>query len=1056
MTTTYVTNNVNEYTSSTTNGVTTSYQYDADGNLIAQTVGGSTTTYTYNVLNQLTAVNGPGLTASYGYDPLGNCISQTVNGVTTSDEVDPTDLGIVAATFDGSGDLTAHYTYGLGLTSQVSANGVAYYYDFNLQGSTVGITNPLGSYVSKYSYDPFGQVTTISAGSANPFTFVGQFGVSNDGSGLFDMTARSYDPSTGQFTSDDPINLAGGDTNLRRYVWNDPLNDLDPLGLQGVGTPPSNQTTPPPTPPSNQTTPPPTPPSNQTTPPPTPQKQICQIDFQYTKENGPSASITFKIVTFTFGVNSKGKFYVTVKGSYKVGGDPANSNAGPGGGACPCKCPPPKPPTPPGGPCTLAIGGDYFYVCLNNYVYSIFVAPIHIPGRDCSAQAVASALVGIFTGGILAGSGGGVVPPAVVSTENCNPQLNNMSQQAGQASNDASDPPIGTGPPVTGTDQAANAVGTNGNVSPLTFIATALGNLGLINGEGGNDGYTPAQNAQMVSTIATFDQVEADLAGIFATASGQGASLGIAGDIALLQQVNARLEAVTTAENLLFGGDANWLNTNQSATLQQWMTAFFTDAQNSSDGSGTITSAEMTQLLATTLPSTVSSSEATEFLDRWNRTVQYWSQGIFTAAQVLAGQSTDFLDIGAIQTAFNTAVNGEQQSQVNGYSDPGAEVQGALKQFESDLAGQGVCATVKLQIDQAATLTRSAFSGTLSITNSTGRGALTNVVMDINITDAQGNPANGKFFVSSPSYSGAYSVVNGNATLPDNSTGTITFTFIPDDSAAPGAPTLYRIGGTIGFTDPAGGNVSIPVFPSTITVDPQANLHLNYFLQKDVIGDDPFTPQVEPSEPAVLGLLVTNVGGGTANNLSITTAQPQIVENEKGLLDTFQIIGTQVGNQSETPSLTVNLGDIAPGQTADASFLLLSSLQGVFDNFTATFSHSDALGGTETSLISSVQTHTLIHAGDINYPNSTGATDYLVDDNPNPQDLPDTIYFSDGTTAPVNDATNAVSSPVGSSGQLSFQVTANVTSGWDYIQIPDPAQDTPSTRSSARTAPSSR
>ena len=42
---------------------------------------------------------------------------------------------------------------------------------------------------------------------------------------------------------------------------------------------------------------------------------------------------------------------------------------------------------------------------------------------------------------------------------------------------------------------------------------------------------------------------------------------------------------------------------------------------------------------------------------------------------------------------------------------------------------------------------------------------------------------------------------------------------------------------------------------------------------------------------------MTNVGGGTANNLSITTAQPQIVQNEKGLLDTFQIIGTQVGNQ---------------------------------------------------------------------------------------------------------------------------------------------------------------
>ena len=247
--------------------------------------------------------------------------------------------------------------------------------------------------------------------------------------------------------------------------------------------------------------------------------------------------------------------------------------------------------------------------------------------------------------------------------------------------------------------------------------------------------------------------------------------------------------------------------------------------------------------------------------------------------------------------------------------------------------------------------------------------------------------------------------------------------------------------------------VSIPVFPATVTVYPQAELELNYFLPKDVIGDDPFTPQVEPSEPADLGLLVTNVGGGTANDLAITTAQPQIVQNEKGLLDTFQIIGTQVGNQAETPSLTVNFGDIAPGQTADASFLLLSSLQGVFDNFTATFTHSDALGGQATSLITSVETHTLVHAGNFNYANSTGATDYLVDDNASAGDLANAIYFSDGTIASVNDGTNAASSPAGSSDQLTFQVTADVTSGWDYIQLPDPGAGTPCTRSSAPTEP---
>ena len=193
-----------------------------------------------------------------------------------------------------------------------------------------------------------------------------------------------------------------------------------------------------------------------------------------------------------------------------------------------------------------------------------------------------------------------------------------------------------------------------------------------------------------------------------------------------------------------------------------------------------------------------------------------------------------------------------------------------------------------------------------------------------------------------------------------------------------------------------GARLSRPLFPTTITVYPQPALQINYFLQKDVIGDDPTTPEVEPSEPAVLGMLVTNTGQGAANNLSITSSQPQIIQNDKGLLDNFQIIGTQVGDKQQSPSLTAKLGDIASGGTADAEFLITSSLQGVFEDFSATFSHADALGGSSTSLIKSVTTHELIHAGDFAFPGSTGEIDYLVNDVPDPKSTPDTVYFSNG------------------------------------------------------------
>ncbi|MFI5454955.1 MAG: RHS repeat-associated core domain-containing protein [Isosphaerales bacterium] len=232
--TTYVTNNVNEYTSSTTSGVTTSYQYDADGNLIAQSVGGSTATYAFNELDQLTAVNGPGVTASYAYDPLGNRVSQTVNGVAANFQIDPAGLGNVVATFGAAGTLTAHYTYGFGLVSQVSPTVIASYYDFNIVGSAVGITGTSGGYVNKYAYLPFGQTITIAAGASNPFTFVGRFGVQDDAAGLLGMRARTYDPTTGQFVSRDPFGLLGGDVNLQRYAGNNPTGAIDADGTAEI------------------------------------------------------------------------------------------------------------------------------------------------------------------------------------------------------------------------------------------------------------------------------------------------------------------------------------------------------------------------------------------------------------------------------------------------------------------------------------------------------------------------------------------------------------------------------------------------------------------------------------------------------------------------------------------------------------------------------------------------------------------------------------------------------------------------------------------------------
>jgi RHS repeat-associated protein len=222
----YNVNSVNEYTS-TSDGTT--YKYDAAGNLIAKITAASISTYSYDSLNRLVGQTLPGGSFVYQYDALGNLSATIGNGLSTQNLVDPTGIGSIVAQYNNSGGLIADYAYGNGLVSQMNAAGTNYY-QFDALGSTAGITSLTGANLNKYSYLPFGGLLNSVEGTANPFTFVGQFGVLSDGSGLYGARARFLAPVEGRFTSPDPIGLSGGDTNLYRYVYNQPTRFHDVRG----------------------------------------------------------------------------------------------------------------------------------------------------------------------------------------------------------------------------------------------------------------------------------------------------------------------------------------------------------------------------------------------------------------------------------------------------------------------------------------------------------------------------------------------------------------------------------------------------------------------------------------------------------------------------------------------------------------------------------------------------------------------------------------------------------------------------------------------------------
>jgi RHS repeat-associated protein len=56
----------------------------------------------------------------------------------------------------------------------------------------------------------------------------------DQGSGLYHTHTRYYSPRLQRFLSEDPLGFGGGDTNLFAYTANDPVNEIDPSGLQVI------------------------------------------------------------------------------------------------------------------------------------------------------------------------------------------------------------------------------------------------------------------------------------------------------------------------------------------------------------------------------------------------------------------------------------------------------------------------------------------------------------------------------------------------------------------------------------------------------------------------------------------------------------------------------------------------------------------------------------------------------------------------------------------------------------------------------------------------------
>ena len=360
---------------------------------------------------------------------------------------------------------------------------------------------------------------------------------------------------------------------------------------------------------------------------------------------------------------------------------------------------------------------------------------------------------------------------------------------------------------------------------------------------------------------------------------------------------------------------------------------------------------------------------------------------------------------------------------------------------------QGWCARVKIEIEQELTLERIGFEATLTVTNNDGEDAITDFLAELTFEDPEnpGEDASDLFFVRQPQIE-SVSAVDGNGVIQPSRTAVVRWFIIPKILAGGEDPRgkVYQVGARLGGKL---GGVEIPeqnmlVIPDDITVRPEPQLNITYFLPRDVQANNPFTETVEAPVPFTLGVLVTNSGFGTARDLQIDSQQPEIVENLQGLRLVAQLLGARVmDSELDRASLLVDLGDLEPGQTKKGAWDMITTLSGEFIDFSASYSHASDLGGEETSVIASLDAHFFAREVLNDQPGRDDILDFLAVTDRNEELIPDALYESEGNILPVNHLSQAEFLNDELSGDL--EVLLGVDSnfeGWGYIRVEDPAQ----------------